>query len=65
MPDLAELTGSGKSTVNRILKSDLTNVKGISSFIIRKEDEKLQHVSDSRKFFRKCSVYERDAHTLD
>ena len=23
MPDLAELTGCGKSTVNRILKSDL------------------------------------------
>ena len=53
-----------KSTVHRILKSDLKMSKASARWVPRllSEDEKLKRVSDSRKFIRKC---ERDRNFLN
>ena len=62
--DLAELTSCGKSTVHRILKTDLKMSKASARWVPRllSEDEKLQRVSDSQKFIRKC---DRDRNFLN
>ena len=51
--DLAEIAGCGKSTVYRILKSDLKMSKASARWVPRllSEDEKLKRVSNSRTFF--------------
>ena len=62
--DLAEIAGCGNATVHRILKWDLEMSKASARWVPRllSEDEKLQRISDSRKFIRKC---ERDRNILN